>query len=292
MQTLESWHNPRDGSLMRVIPAGPFTMGSTPAETVSAQALDRDGVLFALRDETPQFRAQVPAFSIGVYAVTNKQFAAFLTALRPPPPQLELWIPVPEQIIVPRNDTKPYRTRRGFESHPAIHISWFGAQAYCRWAGLRLPTEIEWEKAARGDDARIFPWGNSWESHRLCWWGSHMSDQSTSPVHAFENGCSAHGIFQMAGNVEEWCADSYQRKVYQRYATGDLHTPASGIGRVVRGATCLRGNRLEFRCAKRRSNSPSFTNILYTGIRCASDSVSRPEPGGAARVLRLGHYPK
>ena len=272
-QSFVSWINPVDGSLLRVIPAGEFVMGSTATEIDAAKALDPDGPLFPLQHEMPQFRAHVPSFSIGVHTVTNQQFAQFLSDVRPSAALRVLWIPDCEQILVPSGGDDYYCARAGFERHPAIHISWFGAEAYCRWAGLRLPTEMEWEKAARGADGRVFPWGNEWEPEALCWWGSHCGDESTASVNAFFAGCSPYGLFQMAGNVEEWCTDWYQARVYERYAAGDLELPRAGMGRILRGGNALRKERLAFRCAMRRANRPAFVNIVLTGIRCASSIV-------------------
>lgn len=263
--------NESDGSLLRLIPAGDFTMGSTRAQIESAIAMDKDGPQFPLLHETPQFRAFVKDFCIGVYAVTNEQFARFLSETQPSPPQLEQWLPWRDRIANVPNEQ--YRAAFGYGNHPVTNVSWFGAHAYCEWAGLRLPTEIEWEKAARGDDGRIFPWGDDWDGERLCWWGSHEAKETTSPVDAFPQGRSPHGLYQMAGNVEEWCADPYQPAVYQRYAKGDLDLPPHGVGRIVRGGNCLRKNKLEFRCAMRRANATSFTNVLLTGIRCACSSI-------------------
>ena len=255
--------------MLRQIPAGEFVLGSTTEQVQAAIAMDKDGPIFPLRHETPQCRIFVPDFEIGVHAVTNEQFARFLSATRPSPAQLEFWMSSLVRITSPAAPNEPFSVTQGFERHPVINVSWFGADAYCNWAGLRLPTEVEWEKAARGTDGRIFPWGNDWDSGRLCWWGSHDAHHDTVPVDEFENGCSPYGIFQMAGNVEEWCVDWYRRDIYQRYARGDLRVPTAGMGRVVRGGNCLRKNKLEFRCAMRRANTPSFANILYTGIRCA-----------------------
>jgi formylglycine-generating enzyme required for sulfatase activity len=265
----ETWTNPRDGSLMRLIPLGAFTMGSTREDIESAVRMDKDGEQFALRHESPLFTGWTPLYYIGVYAVTNEQFAHFLTDVHPTPHQLEHWLPWNERILIPRAGNESYRPAPGFERHPVINVSWFGADAYCRWAGLRLPTEIEWEKAARGTDARIFPWGNDWQPDWIRWWSNRPRDETTAPVDAFPEGRSPYGIFQMTGNVEEWCADSYQPDVYRRYASGDLRPPTHGIGRVARGGACLRRNKLEFRCAMRRTNPPALVNILYTGIRCA-----------------------
>ena len=255
---------------MRLIPAGEFIMGSTIEQTEAAKRMDKAGPQFPLLHETPQFCAKIDDFYLSVFAVTNRQFARFLSEIKPSPEELQLWISWLDQIVIEPNDS--YRAVPAFQSHPIINVTWFGAQKYCEWAGLRLPTEIEWEKAARGDDGRIFPWGDQWDAARLWWWGSHDEKETTVRVDAFENGCSPYGIFQMAGNVEEWCVDWYRPDVYKRYAAGNLETPRAGMGRVIRGGNCLRKNRLEFRCAMRRANTPSFTNILFNGIRCALDA--------------------
>jgi formylglycine-generating enzyme required for sulfatase activity len=268
---IESWTNEKDGSLMRLIPAGEFIMGSTIQQTEAAKHMDKAGPQFPLLHETPQFGAKIDNFYLSVFTVTNEQFARFLSETRPSTEQLQHWISWLDRIIVAPNESEQYRASPGFKTHPVVNVTWFGAEAYCKWAGLRLPTEIEWEKAARGNDGRIFPWGNEWDSVRLCWWGSHDEKESTAAVDAFPQGCSPHGMFQMAGNVEEWCVDWYQSDVYSRYAVGNLGTPRAGMGRVIRGGNCLRKHRLEFRCPMRRANTPSFTNILLTGIRCAAD---------------------
>ena len=231
---------------MRIVPAGEFIMGSTREQIDGAIAMDKDGPQFPLLHETPQFRAKIGNFYLSVFAVTNEQFARFLSETKPSPEQLQHWVSWLDRIVVAANES--YRVVPEFKTHPVINVTWFGAEAYCQWAGLRLPPELEWEKAARGTDGRIFPWGNDWRADHLSWWGSHDQTETTVPVDAFENGCSPYGIFQMAGNVV---------------------LPRAGMGRVVRGGNCLRKNKLEFRCAMRRANTPAFSNILLTGIRCA-----------------------
>lgn len=249
-------------------------MGSTLEEIVLAKRLDRDSPLFALSHEAPQFRTEVPAFYLGTYAVTNAQFARFLSEVNPSAHDLDFWLASFEHLAPPHSGDGSWRVEPGYENHPLAHVSWHGADAYCRWAGLRLPTEIEWEKGARGIDGRIFPWGDEWRDDALRWHGGDRhGDETTAPVDAYPEGRSPHGLFQMAGNVEEWCADFYRPEIYSRYARGDLSVPASGYGRVVRGGACLRHNKLEFRCAMRRGNPAAFVNILYTGFRCACDAA-------------------
>ena len=274
--------------MLRLIPAGEFIMGSTPQQIEAARTMDINGHEFTLLDELPQFRACLPDFYLGECAVTNEQFAKFLNAAQPSPDELKRLAPEMERIGVgggaggpppaanagkrrARSGT-PYQVAAGFERHPVVHVSWFGAEAYCRWAGLRLPTELEWEKAARGTDGRLYPWGNEWHDDFLRWHNTAQRGETTAPVDAFPKGRSPCDIFQMAGNVDEWCADWYQWDSYRRYATGDLRPPAEGELRVVHGGTCVGWQKIRFRCAHRRGNDEAIVNVHYTGIRCACDA--------------------
>lgn len=121
----ETWVNPRDGSVMRLIPAGEFIMGSTTEEIESARQMDQDGPLFTLRHESPQCEVSVPAFYLGVFTITNCQFARFLTDVCPTPGQLELWLPVREHILNPPDSNEPFRVERNFELHPACAVVGF-----------------------------------------------------------------------------------------------------------------------------------------------------------------------
>ena len=275
----ETFINPRDGSTLRLVPSGEFTMGSNQKDIESARDMDRDGTRFALSHEsfalsheTPQFDLFVPAFYIGVFAVTNEQFARFLSELRPDSAMFGPWVGAITRICKPRREGEPWRVEPGFERHPVVHVSWLGASAYCRWTGLRLPTEVEWEKAARGTDARLFPWGNQWHDDYLCWRrGSRGENEPTIPVDAYPEGRSPYGIFQMSGNVAEWCEDWYQPNAYNDHAMGNRHPPYSGDERVLRGGTCLQRHKLEFRCAMRQASPAVALTVDFTGIRCACD---------------------
>jgi formylglycine-generating enzyme required for sulfatase activity len=273
----ETFINPHDGSTMRLIPSGEFIMGSTQGDIQSARELDRDGDTFplshesyALSHETPQFELFLPAYYMSVFTVTNEQFARFFTELHPGRATLEFWVYSTPHIIKRECEGQPYRVEPGFERHPAIHVTWFGAEAYCRWAKMRLPTEVEWEKAARGTDARLLPWGNEWHGEFLRW-RRYERSETTAEVDAYPEGRSPYGIFQMAGNVSEWCEDWYQPRFYDEHAMGNRRPPHSGDEKVLRGGSCLKRHKLEFRCAMRAASSPTSIWESFTGIRCVCD---------------------
>ncbi len=201
---------------MVYIPAGVFIMGTNTGRA----------------DEGPAHTVYLPAFYIDRYEVTTAAYARFLNArgglancegfrcaeVRPDVPQSPL-------------ESSGYGIRPvpGYERHPVTWVSWYGARAFCRFYGKRLPTEAEWEKAARGTDGRVFPWGNVYRSRRAnvgqVWNG-------TTPVGAFPLGLSPYGALDMAGNVWEWVADDYRP-----YPGSTYRSPFFGKYKVVRGGS-------------------------------------------------------
>ncbi|HUJ80221.1 MAG TPA: SUMF1/EgtB/PvdO family nonheme iron enzyme [Nitrospiria bacterium] len=234
-----------DGTVMDLIPAGLFIRGSRPGEGDT--------------DEMPQMPVYVSAFYIDQYEVRNGQYTQFTKATRFPKP----FIPFFEDDI----------TKITAPDLPAVGVSWDGAVAYCKWAGQRLPTEAEWEKAARWEDGRSWSWGNAEEAGRANLAGNDDGFQYTAPPGSYKAGRSPYGPYDMIGNVNEWVADWYQEDYYAKAPPKDPKGPEKGKDRVFRGGSW---NDMLFnaRAAKRFAAEPHRTDAII-GFRCAMDL---PEP--------------
>ena len=206
-----------DDSNMVFVDAGPFWYGSTPEEiTLFAGRCpvdDPDCGTGYFEDEVPKQHLQLPAFCIDQFEVTNSQFNQFVedtgymtTAEKRG--TSDTWND--QGRIWNRNvfdvdwlhPSGPASNINGLENHPVVHVSWYDAKAYCEWAGKRLPTKEEWEKAARGTEGWLYPWGNDWDPNRLNFYA--VKPPSTKPVGTYPTGISPYGAMDMLGNVLEW----------------------------------------------------------------------------------------
>ena len=246
----------RDGMPLVYVPAGPFIMGSA------------DGNF----DERPPHNVHVDAFLIDVHEVTNAQFERF----------------VKESGYQPKG---PWQ--RGFEAgqedYPVRFVTWHDAMAYAQWAGRTLPTEAMWEKAARGQESLLYPWGNRFDS------GLARVDLDTdagpAAVGSFPQGASPYGCLDMAGNVWEWVNDWYDRHYYENFASQEVVRNPTGpedgappekrfvdsgtaagnersTRKVIRGGGWVRSGQENARCAKRTWGNPRYW-LNDTGFRCA-----------------------
>jgi formylglycine-generating enzyme required for sulfatase activity len=245
----------KDGAPMALIPAGPFPMGVPKG--------DRDGG----RDEYPNHDVFLDAYYIDAFEVTNGRYREFVreTGHRPPQhptdPSRNLW----RGTIMPES----------IADRPVINVDWHDADAYCRWTGRRLPTEAEWEKAARGTDDRRFPWGNVEPTHKHLNFNQRWQGENTlMPVGSYEAGKSPFGVYDMAGNVWEWVADWYDAYYYEKSPARNPKGPETGTHKVLRSS----GWEVEtplVRSVTRVKSDPLNRNHS-TGFRCAADAMTAP----------------
>jgi len=239
--------NNKDGSLLVLIPEGEFLAG------------------------VEKFPVFLPAYYLALYPVSFRQWK-----------------------LAHMGFPEIYDSWEGLANHPVAPVTWEEAQKYCQKVGLRLPSELEWEKGARGVDGRVFPWGNEWERGRCCGfphryddsarglinqvWGDERTahgfdflepvDEITD-VDDFPEGCSPWGLYQMMGNVPEWCSDWFKDDSYDRYKKGDLTPPTDGIAHVMRGGPAF----MRYRGYGRNLHPPKsdLKPLFGGGFRCARD---------------------
>jgi formylglycine-generating enzyme required for sulfatase activity len=259
----------QDGMIMVLIPANTFTMGASENDFSAGQ------------DERPEHEVRLSQFYIDKFEVNVEQYAAFLNRLGAYERACEkvdcAW---PNELAgytsyLLRQDlgdgTVQYFSKTGFANYPINHVSWYGAKVYCESVGARLPTEAEWEYAARGEDGRIYPWGNIQPKPGgdLAIFQSE-SYEEMQPVDALPNGASPFAVFGMAGSMWEWTADWYKETWYEESNISNPTGPETGFARVIRGGAWPFNNQADrIRATNRSSLTPDFISSAV-GFRCVN----------------------
>ena len=266
------FHSPPVGDMVR-IPAGLFTMGSSDGDP----------------QERPVHPVHLRAFWLDRYETTNRAFMHFVQATgHRTLAELEGESLIYEDGGYRQMYGASWKAPRGAGSylrnrldHPVVHIAWKDASAYCAWVGKRLPTEAEWEKAARGTDQRLYPWGDeapngggfmyraNYGTDQCCHESAQDGFLNTAPVGSFPLGVSPYGLHDMAGNVWEWTQDWYSPDYYASSPPRDPSGPPTGTERVLRGGSWI-SYRFMLRTAY-RGHHTGETRHNYSGFRCARD---------------------
>jgi len=254
----DTWTSPKDGTVLVYVPAGEFLMGAREFD----EQIDPD--------EIPMHKVTLDGFWIDQTEVTHAQFAIFLTEMGNHGGSAtwfeadsgDAWI----EVLGPN-----WVADAGWEDHPVHEVTWFGAEAYCQWVGRRLPTEAEWEKAARGTEGLVYPWGNidpncsmanMWDGDNVC-----AETGVSAPVGSFPAGASPYGALDMAGNVWEWVADWYGKNYYANSPAENPTGPDGGVFKVTRGGSWESGAR-NLRTTDRKVEEPAGARYRL-GFRCA-----------------------
>lgn len=256
--------NPSDGSEMILIPAGEFTMGASDSDEKAAT------------QEKPAHKVYLDTYYIYKNEVTNRQFRKF----------------VDETGYKAEGNWEKWVTS-GTDDYPVVMVSWNDAAAYCKWAGVKLPTEAQWEKAARGTDKRIYPWGNTWDPslcnnkeipHKLIEGKARYLFEKTGilPVGFFSGGVSPYGVADMSGNVREWCSDWFKDDYYEESPQKNPQGPDSGEDKVLRGGSFF-GEISSCRITAREDNEASSNDTDY-GFRCMWDK-GMPFPAPSKKAV-------
>jgi iron(II)-dependent oxidoreductase len=266
-----TWTNPKDGAVYVYVPAGEFLMGSTEEQIEAAfkecQQFRSDCQREWFTNEMPQHIVMQDAFWIMQTEVTNAQYQKCVVANACPTPTSDTW------------------KKDGYAQHPVTHVNWQQANAYATWTGGQLPTEAQWEKAARGPNGRIYPWRGEWKNMRanycdktctLDWKDATGDDRYalTAPVGNYPAGASFYETYDMAGNVWEWTSTVWggcnvtAGFGYPYNSTDGRENPDDTGCRVIRGGSFKRERALA-RCAYRVGNRPDsrYDNVGFRVVR-------------------------
>lgn len=233
---------------MVVIPSGQYFRGNNQGN----------------RDESPKHQVFLNTFSIDTHPVTNEQFILFLEYMGGEKDQNY-------HDLIRLKDSRINRAagklsiEPGYDKHPVVGVTWYGASGYAKWIGKRLPTEAEWEIAASGNSSSLFPTGDSIEKNQANFFSSDTMAVKSYPPNSY-------GLYDMVGNVYEWCQDWYSYNYYETSAIepNNPKGPQQGVYRVLRGG-CWKSLKEDLRCSHRHRNNPGTVNGTY-GFRCASDN--------------------
>lgn len=248
----EDWSNPKDGAILVWIPSGDFVRGSDNDDPDAKQ------------EEKPQKKVSLEGFWMYKNLVTVAQYEKFCKATGRQMPE-----------------APDFNPGWGKKDHPIVNVSWEDADAYCTWAGSQLPTEAQWERAARGDEARKYPWGNDFDSNKL-WCSIQEAKDAGGTAAVFRTNrvnISPFGIRDMAGNVFQWCADWWEEGYYANAPTANPTGPISGTARVLRGGSWFNNTQATFRTTNRVRASPQGreTNRGFRAVMPPTP-VPAPEP--------------
>ena len=281
-------------SLTVTIPGGAFVMGTTPGEVTEAvrQCINRDQGLCEAsyaQDSYPAHQVAVDAFLMESTEVTFEQYVAFLN-IRGPDAHVNRCAGFP--CIQTQNESRDapiifdgatYTIGAGLSQHPVYGVTWYGAREYCEAVGRRLPTEAEWERAARADDGRIYPWGNTWDNALAKTRLPRDAPPGSLQVGSLPLGASIYGVFDMAGNVAEWVSDYYSERHYEERArqgnTTNPTGPIIGQQKVLRGGS-WDGLPFFSRTVHRQSARPDEF-LRWVGFRCVEYPPNQDVIGSA-----------
>ena len=267
-----------DGAPLLWVPAGQFIMGSTN-EGIRYRIIQLHAI-GGIADEQPAHEVILDGFWLQKLEVTNAQYARFLNERGTnQDDEGQPLLDISDENCQIVEDNGVYKVAPGREEHPVGEVTWYGAKGYAEHYGMAVPTEAQWEYAARGPQRPRYPWGDEWQRDNLCWRG-HIAESptpfaATFPVGSFAAGASWCGALDMAGNASEWCADWYDPDYYRHAPTENpAGPPTPPVPHAQATRVCRGGSYFEYgdecRSAKRLHFPPGECHD-YHGFRCVAN---------------------